>query len=291
MSLLPRFYKAFLYISLFFSGFAHGETIKHIFLALDESRHQLLLVDQFNPENDWTIEVGRNRDMQLIAGNKILISKPKGYQEYNLADGSLAKEVKFGSGIASIIRNHDGSTYLANKQKIWLLDNNDKLIATLPINMGKYMRLLRINKQGNYLFTGAETVIKEADKQGQIVREFDLKLIAPATKKPYFALELKNDNYLVSTGYGASLLEINKQGELIKVIGGRGTNPDVLYNFFGAVTLLDNGNVVVANWTGHGKNDSEKAPQILEFDSAGKLIWQWHDPVRAGSIHSVVVLK
>ncbi|MCX6923019.1 MAG: hypothetical protein NT154_07400, partial [Verrucomicrobia bacterium] len=40
----------------------------------------------------------------------------------------------------------------------------------------------------------------------------------------------------------------------------------------------------------HDPNDSSKAPQLIEFDSAGKLVWSWHNPTLAGTIHGVLVL-
>jgi hypothetical protein len=53
---------------------------------------------------------------------------------------------------------------------------------------------------------------------------------------------------------------------------------------------LKNGHLVVATWTGHGANDSEKGQQVVEFDSNGHVVWTWHDPKLAGSIHGVIIL-
>jgi hypothetical protein len=46
----------------------------------------------------------------------------------------------------------------------------------------------------------------------------------------------------------------------------------------------------MCNWTGHDPSDSTKAPQIIEFDRTGKLLWSWHDPILAGTLHGVVIL-
>jgi hypothetical protein len=54
--------------------------------------------------------------------------------------------------------------------------------------------------------------------------------------------------------------------------------------------VLKNGDIVVCNWTGHGAKDGEKGAQILQFDPSGKVVWKWHDPVRAGSIHGVIIM-
>jgi hypothetical protein len=60
--------------------------------------------------------------------------------------------------------------------------------------------------------------------------------------------------------------------------------------FFAGFQVLKNGHLVVSNWTGHGANDSVKGHQVLEFDADGRLLWSWHDPALAGSIHGVIVL-
>ena len=59
---------------------------------------------------------------------------------------------------------------------------------------------------------------------------------------------------------------------------------------FTGFQVLPNGNAVVTTWNGHGAEDSRKGPQIVEFDKEGKIVWQWHDPERAGSILGVIVL-
>ena len=62
------------------------------------------------------------------------------------------------------------------------------------------------------------------------------------------------------------------------------------FHFFGGFQVLANGHIVQCNWTGHGAQDSAKGVQIVEFDAAGRIVWQWHHPELAGSIHGVLVL-
>lgn len=69
--------------------------IRHRFLAKDESRSQLLYVDQTDPLKDWVIQLGAKcRDTQLAGKNILLVSSPDGYREYSLADRQMIKEVK-----------------------------------------------------------------------------------------------------------------------------------------------------------------------------------------------------
>jgi hypothetical protein len=53
-------------------NFLPSAEIKHRFLALDESRFQILYVDPSDPSKNWTIKVPGSRDMQLVDG-KIVI--------------------------------------------------------------------------------------------------------------------------------------------------------------------------------------------------------------------------
>lgn len=103
-------------------------------------------------------------------------------------------------------------------------------------------------------------------------------------------LERPNKNLLVADGYGAAIEEVDAANKTVRKLGGKPGTPGLLMNFFAGFQVLGNGHIVVCNWTGHGPQDSDKAPQILEFDKDGTLVWKWHDPHRAGTIHGVIVL-
>jgi len=265
--------------------------IKHEFLATDESRKQLLYVNEFNPSQDWTIPLPGNRDIQIVSDSSVIVNSSTGYKEFEIKTGKLIKEVKAGSNIKSAIRASNGHTFVASPDTIWELDKNDEEISTVNVKMGKFFRLLRLAKNGNFLFTGGKTVVKEADRTGKVVREIELKKIAPKASKPYFMTQQEDGNYMVSTGYDSSLLVIKQDGTLVRKLGGRGTVPGVNLNFFGGAEVLPNGNIMVANWTGHKAQDSKNGPQVIEFDKEGKIVWKWHDAERAGSIHGIAVIK
>ena len=72
----PRSFTATLVIcSLLPAGLLAQQPIKHRFLAADESRGQLIYVNQFDPTQDWTLKTPeKHRDMQLIGGGKLLVN-------------------------------------------------------------------------------------------------------------------------------------------------------------------------------------------------------------------------
>jgi hypothetical protein len=278
-----------------------AKKIKHKFLATDESGKQLLYVNQFNPAADWTIPLQGNRDISLISPTRFLVSVPGGYREYEVKTGKMIKEVIIpqmkdvkgrGGNSWSMVRRPDGTTYLGNKDAIYELNKSDKVVREIKTSAGGYFRLMRMTDDGHFLFTSGATKVKEIDTNGQLIKEFDLATVAPDAKKPYFAERMSNGHTLVSTGYGAALLDLDKEWKLVNTIGGRGKIPGVKNTFFfGQMQQLKNGNYMVAHWTGHKKEDSAKAPQVLELTKDGKVAWSWHNPARAGSIHGIAVIQ
>jgi len=285
--------------TLAFQTFA--SEVKHIFLAVDESRKLLLYVDEFTPANDWTIPLQGNRDISLISKDRFLVSVPGGYREYEIKTGKMIKEVIIpqtkdkkgrGGNCWSVVRRADGTTYLGSQEAIYELDQDDAVLREIKPSGGGYFRLLRMSEEGHFLFTSGVTSVREIDNQGKLIKEFDLSLVAPSAKKPYFAERMKNGHTLISTGYGGTLLELDQEWNLVRKIGGKGNikgMPET--HFFAQVAELANGNYVIAHWTGHGANDSQKAPQAIELNKEGQLVWSWHDPERAGSLHGIAVIK
>ncbi|MEI7732184.1 MAG: hypothetical protein WCO56_21595 [Verrucomicrobiota bacterium] len=264
--------------------------IRHRFLAKDESRAQLLLVDQYDPSKNWTIKLtGKGRDLQLTGKNVILLSSPDGYWEYDLTDRKLLKEVKGYPGTMSARRQPDGHTLLACAQKevtVYELSATDqvlrKVIFPVPTT-----RVIRQTPQNTILF-GCKSQFFEGDLSGKILKTFTL----PAGSWVYQALREPNGHWLVSGGYNPTLFELDPEGNILNTIGGK-ENPEAKvhgYNFFGAMQRLRNGDIVVCNWTGHGANDSAKGAQLLQFDKSGRVVWKWHDSMLAGSIHGVIIL-
>lgn len=264
--------------------------IRHRFIAKDESRSQLLLVDQREPANDWVIKLpGKGRDLQLAGKNRVLLSGPAGYWEYDLNDRKLVKEVKGFPGAMSARRQPDGRTLLACVQKevvVFELSPDDRVLRQADFKVAT-TRVIRLTPQSTILF-GCTTQLFEGDLNGKI-----LKTIAfPEGSWVYQGLRKPNGHLLASGGYNPTLFELDAAGVVIKTIGGR-SHPEAKalgFSFFGGMQVLKNGDVVVCNWTGHGANDSAKGAQLLQFNGAGEVVWKWHDPVRAGSIHGVIIL-
>lgn len=264
--------------------------IQHRFLALDESRDQLLYVDQANPANDWTIKLpGKHRDLQLIGQQRVLLTHPDGYREFSLTSQTMVKEVKGYRGATSAQRLADGHTVLACNQQgvtVYDLGPDDQPVRKTVFEAGG-TRLLRLTPQGTLLF-GSSNQILEGDWQGKRLKPITLK----SGIWVYQVLRTPSGHLLAAGGYDPTILELDADGNVLKTIGGRMTDEEksLGYHFFGGFQVLPSGDVVVSNWTGHGAADSQKGVQIVQYSPAGRLVWKWHEPARAGSINGVIVL-
>ena len=267
-----------------------AEEIRHRFLAVDESRNQLVFVDQTDPAKSWTIKLpAKHRDVQLVGKNRVMLNSPEGYHEYNLADQKMVKEVKGFPGTQAARRLGDGRTVLAcNFQGVTMIElgADDKPVRKATFKASQ-TRLMRLTPQDTFLF-GCGKEIFEGDWSGKTVRTIALK----QGEWVYQALRKSDGHLLAAGGYNPHVLELDPEGNVLRTLGGKESveGKELHYHFFAGMHVLTNGNIVVCNWTGHGPKDSEKGVQLVEFNPAGQVVWKWHDPTCAGSLDGIIVL-
>ena len=283
----------FLTASALFAKAEADSVIKHRFLAVDESRGQLVFVDQQNPSQNWAIKLPvKARDSQLIGNHQVLLSGNDGYYIYDLNTRALVKELhdpKYKDS-ASVRRLANGHTFIACNHggiTVYELGADDTLISTASFPTLSTLRLMRFSPSKTLLMGANANLAVEADMTGKILNQFPLP--APA-KHVYQVLRLANGNLLASGGYGHFLAEIDPSGKVTKRNDGAGASPEINPHFWSNFQILKNGHIVQCNWTGHGAQDSSKGAQLVEFDAAGKVVWSWHDAQLAGTIHGVIIL-
>ena len=271
-----------------------ASTIRHEFLALDEGLVSLLHVNENDPGQDWRVTVPHPtpRDMQLIGEGRVLIGHDAGYSEFDIATGKLLRDEARYKGVTSARRLPNGRTLLAGvgldgEKGIVLLQVDDtgtvKRKVTVP---GDYVRLVRETARGTFLLM-ADVRIREIDANGVAVNEWS----APGFRHAWKAVRLPNGHVVASAGFGANLVELDADGKVMRTIGGKGQVPPAVNpNFYATFQLLPNGHIVVANWQGHGPGHGESGVQLLEFDLAGAIVWQWSDAKRISSLQGVLVL-
>jgi hypothetical protein len=260
-------------------------------LLRDEGNSAIHYVDLGDASKSWHQSVPVGRDVQLIGGRKFLIGIESGYQERNLSDGSVAKEVKTFPGTLDAHRLRSGNTLLVGvdfhggKGIVLVEVDPSGGVARQIQYTGTYVRMVREAGDGHFLMA-ADTKVLEGDAQGKIVWE----VAAQGHAEPHVweALRLASGDTLVAAGYAASLQIFGADKQLKQTIsGGDGVKP----NFFADVQVMPGGSFVVANWQGHGTGLGGNGLQVVEYDAAGKLIWSWkQDASFVSSLQGLIVL-
>ncbi|MDB5103717.1 MAG: hypothetical protein JWP91_1406 [Fibrobacteres bacterium] len=268
---------------------ARAQTLKHRFLAVDNGANKLLLVDEIGGKG-WTIPIpSGSRDLQLIPGNKVLVSHGDGAAEYDLATGAKGWSVTGFSGISTARRLANGNTLLgssdANAVTVYEL-NPDKTQKGKRVSAGLTdLRLLRPLDNGNILLSLASPhKVVEVNAAGATV------WTAGLTDKAYVAVRLANGHTIATSGEDARVYDISVDGKSSTLAAaGLEKFPNSGLLWFSGFEILPNGHYFVANWNGHGMEG--KGPHAVEFDAANNLVWKWEDHVAASTVTNVLTFE
>jgi len=267
--------------------------MKHQLLLADEGNQKIHYVNLLDTTKNWSISVSSNRDMQLVGDNKLMVSNGTGYEEYDLLTHQQTKKVSIGSQIQSIFRIAQQETYVGidgTVPSISIIDvASGKSKGTISIQPSITLRIIRATAKKTFLVGGKDAgIVYEVDSTGKKIWE------ANVGGSPYQAVRMLNGNTIISTGYGAQIAVVDKSAKVIRKFP---ANPkdasltSVKPNFFGGFQVLDNGNVVVTNWQGHGSGMGANGVQVLEFDSTGAIVGGWKQNASyISSLHGVIVL-
>ena len=278
--------------------------IKHEFIAIDEGKTNLLYVNENDPAKNWIVPIGKShpRDMQLVGGHRILFGNITGYSEFEIATGKRLVDVtNFAPAdaktdtdeVTSVRRQPNGHTLVAGEN----LDGSKGVVVLDVDSAGavknkivypgnSYDRLLRQTAADTYLMV-CDTTIREGDSSGKYVWEAPVEKFSHAWK----AVRLPNGNTLGSAGYGGFMVELDPAKNVVRKFGGKDQDPaPINSDFFATFQLLPNGDVVVANWQGHGANHGNSGVQLVEFDKTGAIVWQWSKSELISSIQGILVL-
>jgi hypothetical protein len=262
--------------------------VKHRFIVLDEGAQQVLLIDQNHvPNLIWkTSTPGNNRDLQLIGGNRVMVScQAGGYWEIDIATGKILKEALTAFGATQSARRlPSGNTILAGDNlnghsgiTFVEIDSNKTIKRTFAVANTQDCRVVRRTRKSTFLFGTADHVY-EADSLGKIIWQQPLQIVG-GWYGGYMALRLRNGNTLVGCGYQPELREFSPAGQVLRTIGGF-SQPDsaaILPHFYAGFEVLQSGHIVTTNWEGHGTGNGAIGIQALEYDAQGNVVWSWKD--------------
>jgi len=280
-----------------------GAPIQHEFIAIDEGKTNLLYVNENDPGRNWIVPIGKShpRDMQLVGGNRILIGNVTGYSEFDIATGKRLVDVtNFAPAAAptdtdevtSVRRQPNGHIVVAGlniggSRGVVVLDVDAQGgVKNKIVYPGNYVRLVRQTAAGTYLMV-CDTTIREGNSAGQYIWEAPVENFGHAWK----AVRLGNGHTLASAGYGGFMVELDAAKKIVRKFGGKDQVPAAVNSsFFATFQLLANGDVVVANWQGHGPGHGNSGIQLVEFDKTGAIVWQWSKAELISSIQGILVL-
>jgi hypothetical protein len=262
-------------------------SIKHRFLAVDNGANRLLLVDQIG-NRGWSISIpSGSRDLQLLPGGKVLVSHGNGAAEYDVATGAKGWSVTGYASITTASRLENGNTLLGgNVDGVTLYEiGADKSLKSKFIPKGVAdLRLARRLKNGNTLLglAGSHRVV-EVDAKGVTVWSAGL------TDKAYVAYRLDDGRTLATSGEDAYVYSIAPDGKATVLAGGLDNHPKAGLLWFSGFEILPNGNFLVANWNGHGKEG--QGPHAVEFNARNELVWSWTDHQAASTVTNVLSVE
>lgn len=269
------------------SGDETGTATSRRFLAIDNGKNQLLLVDEAGASG-WSVAIpGGARDLQLVGEDQVLISHGGGALELALADGSAGWSVDGFTGVQTARRLPGGNTLLGmqgnGEVTFTEVDPGGAAVKMLTVPGMLELRLVRVLDDGHLLFTAIlPNRVVEVDTDGMVVWE------AMLPDKGYTAERLPDGDTLATAGEPCLLVRLSPEGEIVEQRGGEAMFPAVGLDWFSGFSQLGNGNVVVANWLGHDAWGT--GPHLVELTPDNALVWQWQDFEAAMQITNVLVL-
>jgi hypothetical protein len=279
-------------------------TTKRKMLLRDEGDPHLVMVDLSKPNGSevmWkTVAEGPwARAGQLIGNNEILGGTSTGYQVFDYTTGLIKRTVSGFANTQSAYRMATGETMLTQSGTVLtFLDKTDKKSHQISYPGFGYVRVVRPTRNGTFLVP-ADNKLFEGDANGKVLWQttgngwshiWEALLLGPSVGGGKW----NEGDTLLCNAFGSSCDVVDKTSHMITFsFGGKKmTNAATIKpNFFSEYEILPNGNIVTANWQGHGGGNGNSGIQVLEFDPTGAVSWFWkQDPVAFSSIQGVQVL-
>lgn len=289
---------------LFATSVLSEEPIRHILVMGDESRGYVHYLDQFNTNNNFSVKAERPVwDLKRVAENKYRYVHGNSFTVLDLKErkGVDTFSDKRLAGLTSVCDLPDHGFLAATNQKVGQPAKNavvvyrytaDRQFKDRSVYEGlRNVRMMTVLASGEILLAHNDgvarcTLAPEGSEQGTLVKQYKL----PRARNAYKAVPRKAGGLWVGGGYAEALYAYSEEGQVLKTFEAQ--QPKGLKNhFYGGLAEDAKGHVLVANWTGHGANDSKTGWQVIEFDAEGKVAWHLHDPAAYGSISGIDIIR
>lgn len=271
------------------------------FVLADESRGKLHLYDSKSPARGYSVDVKKPVwDLKRLDRDHYRTIFHGGFQIVNMGTQKVESEFACpnlnGGSVTACCDLPDGGFVLSVNPKDgkaihfheFGADRRPRRVLKLEgyfnartTSVGRNGELLVAHERGF-----ARVRLPESGEAMTLVKDYPT-----PTRRNVFSAEpdRAGTGYWVGSGYGAELVHVAEDGkELSAWRAEQGGKRNV---FYGQVAETTNNTVYVANWTGHGAEDSFNGWQMIEFDADGKVVWRLDSPDRYGSISGFIILR
>ena len=279
--------------------------VRRRLVLTDESRAKLHMYDSASETNCFEVSVQKPVwDLKRLGNGVYRIVCRRGFQVVDLKTRKVIEhfthpsldevtavcDLKDGGFVASV-----NPTTAPNKGKVVLLRRFDaarQLTATYRAEGLFYARSMQWDRDGETLLLAwekgfARLRLPSMGDSCEILSDFR----QPAGRNLFDVVpERAGDGYLAGCGYGGGLVRFDANGKAVRRWLVPATDGKKSL-FYAQVREMPSGNLYMAHWTGHGRDDSYKGWQAVEFDSQGRIVWFLDNPARYGSISGIDVLE
>lgn len=243
--------------------------------------NKVAVVDKATGRIEWEHEIGPGEecnDVQTTRKGNVLYAYNKGARLISYKDQSVIWDYKAPQGceVHTASEMPDGTFMIAmcgHPARIVTLDKNGNQFDELTFETGiggvhgQFRQIVR-GKNGNYIvpLMGTGEVIELDAKTAEVRRRVKVGGSLFSVK------ELKNGRWLVSCGDSHRFVEVDPVTLERRTVTSRELSDGVKLLFVAEMQPCGNGNVLIANWPGHGRDKSQ--PRLMEVDPQGKVVWR-----------------
>ncbi len=241
---------------------------------------KIAIIDKASGEIEWTHPLEENEECNAVwvtDDGKILYSYKNGANLIN-RDGSTVWSFKTDSKseVQHVSATPDGYTLAicGHPARIVNIGNDGEVASVIKFETGienPHAQFRRIwnNGDGTYLVPlMAKGEIATINSDGEIIKTVK-------TEGGAFAVRITPcGKLLISEGDNHSFSMATMDGEVINRVS-QNDIEGVNLGYVALLSILDNGNLMICNWLGHGADASQ--PHLIELDANNKVVWTYSD--------------
>jgi hypothetical protein len=258
---------------LFFVGTVAADT--HSFICADSGLKKLMM---FSPEGKvaWEYDGADCYDVSLLPNGNILFchtTTDKSYVREITKEKKVVFEYPLTGEIFSCQRLENGNTLVGccTAGKLEEVTPQGKVVKTITLKSEtkghSLMRWARTTPWGTYLVAHiGDKVVREYNDKSEVIREIKTRAYA------FGVIPLPNKNILISTE--TEILEITPDDKVVWTLSGKDI-PEAGAAWLAGIRRLPNGNLLVCNWLGHGKEGT--GYPLFEVTPDKKMVWKFTD--------------